>query len=83
VNADGSITEREVTVGVMSRGRGVITGLTEGEQVVRASCRLRRRAYRPERQSQQRFPGSFGRRIPGGGFPGGGFPAAAIRDGGP
>jgi macrolide-specific efflux system membrane fusion protein len=75
VNSDGSIAEREVTVGVTSRVTAeVIAGLTEGEQVVAGILQ----AVAPSTATQpgnQSFQGGFpGGGFPGGGFPGGGFP---------
>ena len=72
VNADGSITEREVTVGVMSRVTAeVIAGLAEGEQVVAGIVQATAPSTAGNNQNgNQGFQGGF----PGGGFPGGGFP---------
>jgi membrane fusion protein, macrolide-specific efflux system len=71
VNADGSITEREVTVGVMSRVTAeVIAGLTEGEQVVAGIVQAA--AETNPSGNQNNNQGVFV--IPGGGFPGGNFP---------
>jgi macrolide-specific efflux system membrane fusion protein len=70
VNADGSITEREVTVGVMSRVTAeVIDGLTEGEQVVAGIVQAAAQSNPGGNQNNNQ-----GLVIPGGGFPGGGFP---------
>jgi macrolide-specific efflux system membrane fusion protein len=68
VAADGTITEREVTVGVTSRvAAEVISGLNEGEQVVAGIAQTGAPAGAGNNnQNNNRFPG--------GGFPGGGFP---------
>ncbi len=74
VNADGSIVEREVTVGVTSRVTAeVISGLAEGEQVVAGILQA---AAAPNPGNQNGFV------IPGGGFPGGGFPGGGFPGGG-
>jgi macrolide-specific efflux system membrane fusion protein len=75
VAADGTIADREVTIGVTSRVTAeVLSGLTEGEQVVAGIAQA---AAPPE---QQRNNGNnnfnnnnFNRNFPGGNFPGG-FP---------
>jgi macrolide-specific efflux system membrane fusion protein len=70
VNADGSIAEREVTVGVTSRvAAEVISGLSEGEQVVAGILQ----ATGPSNAGNQNDNRNQGLQIPGGGFPGG-FP---------
>ncbi|HEY3516724.1 MAG TPA: efflux RND transporter periplasmic adaptor subunit, partial [Gammaproteobacteria bacterium] len=81
VAADGSISDREVTIGVTSRVTAeVIAGLSEGEQVVAGIAQ----AVAPT-DGQQRNNGNnnfnqfnnnnFNRGLPGGNnFPGGGFP---------
>ena len=81
VAADGSISDREVTIGVTSRVTAeVIAGLSEGEQVVAGIAQA---AASPD--GQQRNNGNnnfnqfnnnnFNRGFPGGNnFPGGGFP---------
>jgi macrolide-specific efflux system membrane fusion protein len=68
VAADGTITEREVTVGVTSRvAAEVISGLNEGEQVVAGIAQTGAPAGAGNNnQNNNRFPA--------GGFPGGGFP---------
>jgi membrane fusion protein, macrolide-specific efflux system len=78
VNGDGSIVEREVTVGVTSRVTAeVISGLAEGEQVV-AGILQAAAAPNPDGGNQNGFvvPGSG---FPRGGFPGGGFPGGRGR----
>jgi macrolide-specific efflux system membrane fusion protein len=68
--ADGTIAEREVTVGVASRvSAEVISGLSEGEQVVAGIAQAAAPAG-PNNGNNRGFQGGF----PGGGFPGGGFP---------
>ena len=70
--ADGSIAEREVMVGVTSRVTAeVISGLTEGEQVVAGIAQ----AARPAGAGGQNNNGNnnFNRNFPGQNFPGG-FP---------
>jgi macrolide-specific efflux system membrane fusion protein len=71
VAADGTISEREVTVGVTSRvAAEIISGLKEGEQVVAGVAQAAAPAGAGNNnQNNNRFPGGF----PGGGFPGG-FP---------
>jgi membrane fusion protein, macrolide-specific efflux system len=72
VAADGSIAEREVMVGVTSRVTAeVISGLTEGEQVVAGIAQ----AARPAGAGGQNNNGNnnFNRNFPGQNFPGG-FP---------
>ena len=80
VAADGSITDREVTIGVTSRVTAeVISGLSEGEQVVAGIAQA---AAPPGQQNNgnnnfnQFNNNNFNRGgFPGGGnFPGGGFP---------
>jgi macrolide-specific efflux system membrane fusion protein len=72
VAADGTISEREVTIGVTSRvSAEVISGLKEGEQVVAGIAQTGAPAPNPNSGNNNRgFQGGF----PGGGFPGGGFP---------
>jgi hypothetical protein len=71
VNADGSIVEREVTVGVTSRVTAeVIAGLAEGEQVVAGILQAAAPAQN-NAGGNQNNPVFI---VPGGGFPGGGFP---------
>ena len=79
VAADGSISDREVTIGVTSRVTAeVISGLSEGEQVVAGIAQ----AAAPEGQRNngnnnfnQFNNNNFNRGFPGGNnFPGGGFP---------
>ena len=75
VAADGSIAEREVTVGVTSRvSAEVLSGLAEGEQVVAGIMQAAQPAgndNQNNQRNQQVFPGGG---FPGGNFPGGGFP---------
>jgi macrolide-specific efflux system membrane fusion protein len=71
VAGDGSITDREVMIGVTSRVTAeIISGLAEGEQVVAGIVQ----AAAPG-GSQQNNGGNnnFNRGFPGGGFPNG-FP---------
>jgi macrolide-specific efflux system membrane fusion protein len=69
VAADGTITEREVTIGVTSRvSAEVIAGLSEGEQVVAGVAQAA-----PAAGNGNNSRGAQGG-FPGGGFPGGGFP---------
>jgi macrolide-specific efflux system membrane fusion protein len=69
VNADGSFTERDVTVGVTSRVTAeVIAGLAEGEQVVAGILQA---AVPGTGGNQNQNPNQFFNQ---GGFPGGGFP---------
>jgi macrolide-specific efflux system membrane fusion protein len=72
VAADGTISEREVTIGVTSRvSAEVISGLKEGEQVVAGIAQPGAPATNTNSGNNNRgFQGGF----PGGGFPGGGFP---------
>jgi macrolide-specific efflux system membrane fusion protein len=73
VGADGSIADREVTIGVMSRVTAeVISGLTEGEQVVAgiAQAAPAGGANNGTNNANRGFQNGF----PNGGFPGGGFP---------
>jgi macrolide-specific efflux system membrane fusion protein len=68
VAADGTIGERTVTIGVMSRvSAEVMSGLTEGEQVVAGIAQAAAPAGGGNNGNNNR--GGF----PGGGFPGGGF----------
>lgn len=70
VAADGTISEREVTIGVTSRvSAEVISGLQEGEQVVAGIAQATTGAG-GNTNNNRGFQGGF----PGGGFPGGGFP---------
>jgi macrolide-specific efflux system membrane fusion protein len=73
VAADGSISEREVTIGVTSRVTAeVISGLKEGEQVVAGIAQAAPAgAGNNGSNTNRNFPGG---NFPGGGFPGGGFP---------
>jgi macrolide-specific efflux system membrane fusion protein len=67
VAADGTIDEREVTVGVTSRvAAEIVSGLKEGEQVVAGVAQAAAPAGAGNNNQNNRFPG--------GGFPGGGFP---------
>jgi macrolide-specific efflux system membrane fusion protein len=73
IGGDGSISEREVTIGVMSRvSAEVLSGLSEGEQVVAGILEAAAPAGGGGSQNDNRNnPVIF---IPGGGgFPGGGF----------
>jgi macrolide-specific efflux system membrane fusion protein len=71
VAADGSITEREVLIGVTSRVTAeVISGLTEGEQVVAGIAQVAPPAGAGNNNGNNN---NFNRGFPGGGFPGG-FP---------
>ncbi len=73
VAADGSIADREVTVGVMSRVTAeVISGLTEGEQVVAGIAQAAPAGGANNGNNANRGFQNGG--FPGGGFPGGGFP---------
>jgi macrolide-specific efflux system membrane fusion protein len=68
VAADGSITDREVMIGVTSRVTAeVISGLAEGEQVVAGIVQAVAAGA-----GQQNNNGNRG--FPGGGFQPGGFP---------
>ena len=74
VAADGSISEREVMIGVMSRVTAeVISGLTEGEQVVAGIAQAAAPAG-PAGQNNNNNQ-NFNR----GGFPGGNFPGGFPR----
>jgi macrolide-specific efflux system membrane fusion protein len=75
VAADGSITEREVMIGVTSRVTAeVISGLTEGEQVVAGIAQAAAGPGGQNNNSNQNFNNqNFNRGFPGGNFPGG-FP---------
>jgi membrane fusion protein, macrolide-specific efflux system len=78
VNSDGSITERDVTVGVTSRVTAeVLAGLAEDEQVVAGVVQ----AAAPSNAAggNQNGNRNQGFVIPGGGFPGGGFPGGGGR----
>jgi membrane fusion protein, macrolide-specific efflux system len=78
VNSDGSVTERDVTVGVTSRVMAeVIAGLAEDEQVVAGIVQ----AAAPSNAAggNQNGNRNQGFVIPGGGFPGGGFPGGGGR----
>jgi macrolide-specific efflux system membrane fusion protein len=71
VAADGTISEREVTIGVTSRvSAEVISGLSEGEQVVAGIAQPATPGSGGNNNNNRGFQGGF----PGGGFPGGGFP---------
>jgi macrolide-specific efflux system membrane fusion protein len=74
VAADGSIAEREIMVGVASRVTAeVLSGLTEGEQVVAGIVQADQANANPNQQRNQQtviFQG--GGNFPGGNFPGGG-----------
>jgi macrolide-specific efflux system membrane fusion protein len=73
VAADGSITEREVMIGVMSRVTAeVISGLTEGEQVVAGIAQAAPPAGAGN-NGNNNFNNNFNRGFQGGNFPGG-FP---------
>ena len=77
VNADGSIVEREVKVGVTSRVTAeVIAGLAEGEQVVAGILQA---AAAPNPNGGQNGNPVFV--VPGGGFGGGGFPGGGFPGG--
>jgi membrane fusion protein, macrolide-specific efflux system len=72
VAADGSISEREVLIGVTSRVTAeVISGLAEGEQVVAGI--VQSAAPAGTGGNNNNFNNNFNRGFPGGGFPGG-FP---------
>ena len=75
VAADGTITDREIMVGVASRVTAeVLSGLTEGEQVVAGIVQAdQQNANQNQQRNQQQtiiFQG--GGNFPGGNFPGGG-----------
>jgi macrolide-specific efflux system membrane fusion protein len=71
VAADGSITQRDVMIGVTSRVTAeVISGLMEGEQVVAGIAQA---ALPPGAGGQNNNNNNFNRGFPGGNFPGG-FP---------
>ena len=79
--ADGSISDREVTIGVTSRVTAeVMTGLSEGEQVVAGIAQAAAPAGGQQNNGNNNFNqfnnNNFNRGgFPGGGnFPGGGFP---------
>jgi macrolide-specific efflux system membrane fusion protein len=74
VAADGTISEREVTIGVTSRvSAEVISGLKEGEQVVAGIAQAGAPAAGATNGGNNNR-GFQGGGFPGGGFPGGGFP---------
>jgi macrolide-specific efflux system membrane fusion protein len=74
VAADGTISEREVTIGVTSRvSAEVISGLKEGEQVVAGIAQAGAPAAGAN-SGNNNNRGFQGGGFPGGGFPGGGFP---------
>jgi macrolide-specific efflux system membrane fusion protein len=74
VGADGSISERDVMIGVTSRVTAeVISGLTEGEQVVAGIAQAAAPAGAGGNNNNNNFNNNFNRGFPGGGFPGG-FP---------
>lgn len=70
VNADGSIVERDVTVGVTSRVTAeVLSGLVEGEQVVSGILQAAApNTGNNQNDNRNNNPVIF---VPGGGFPGG------------
>lgn len=69
VNPDGSIVERDVTVGVTSRVTAeVISGLAEGEQVVAGILQAAAPNSGNQNDNRNNNPVIF---VPGGGFPGG------------
>lgn len=74
VAADGSIAEREITVGVTSRvSAEVLSGLTEGEQVVAGIVQAAQPNDPNQNQrNQQTIIFQGGGNFPGGNFPGGG-----------
>lgn len=80
VAADGSISDREVTIGVTSRVTAeVISGLSEGEQVVAGIAQAATAADGQRNNANSNFNqfnnNNFNRGFPGGNnFPGGGFP---------
>lgn len=76
VAADGSIAEREIMVGVASRVTAeVLSGLTEGEQVVAGIVQAAQANANQQQRNQQQVifqgGGNF-QNFPGGNFPGGG-----------
>jgi len=79
VAADGSITDREIMVGVASRvSAEVLSGLTEGEQVV-AGIVQADQANANQQRNQQTVIFQGGGNFPGGNFPGGNFPGGGRR----
>jgi macrolide-specific efflux system membrane fusion protein len=76
VAADGSIADREVMVGVASRvSAEVLSGLTEGEQVVAGILQAEQGANPNQQRNQQTVIFQGGGNFPGGNFqnfPGGG-----------
>jgi macrolide-specific efflux system membrane fusion protein len=80
VAADGSIAEREIMVGVTSRvSAEVLSGLTEGEQVVAGIVQAGQANANPNQQRNQQVIFQGGGNFPGGGFPGGNFPGGGRR----
>jgi macrolide-specific efflux system membrane fusion protein len=80
VAADGSIAEREIMVGVTSRvSAEVLSGLTEGEQVVAGIVQAGQANANPNQQRNQTVIFQGGGNFPGGGFPGGNFPGGGRR----
>jgi len=80
VAADGSIAEREIVVGVTSRvSAEVLSGLTEGEQVVAGIVQAGQANANPNQRNQQTVIFQGGGNFPGGGFPGGNFPGGGRR----
>ena len=74
VAADGTITDREIMVGVTSRvSAEVLSGLTEGEQVVAGIVQAAQANtnQNQQRNQQQQFIFQGGGNFPGN-FPGGG-----------
>ena len=78
VAADGSISEREVTIGVTSRVTAeVISGLSEGEQVVAGIAQAASADGQRNNANGNNNNNNFNRNFNGGNFPGnfpGGFP---------
>ena len=76
VAADGTISERDVMIGVTSRVTAeVLSGLTEGEQIVAGIAQAASAAGAGAQQNNNFNRGGFpGGNFPGGNFPGGGFP---------
>ena len=73
--ADGTTTEREVMIGVTSRvSAEVISGLTEGEQVVAGIAQAGAAGAGTNNGNNNNRGGFPNGGFPGGGFPGGGFP---------
>jgi macrolide-specific efflux system membrane fusion protein len=74
IAADGSIVEREIMVGVTSRvSAEVLSGLTEGEQVVAGVVQAQQaNTNQNQQRGQQTIIFQGGGNFPGGGFPGGG-----------